>query len=99
MIRKRRNILFVFMVVAVMLTGYVLNMQLNVSDCVIEMASATNNANNDLKSDFDSLEDEHFNPSYKFVGFTKIESSVLTIKNPLLLELQTFSVWQPPKVC
>lgn len=99
MIRKRKNILFVFTVIAVMLTGYVLNMQLNVSHCVIEMTSAANNANNDLQSDCDSLEDEQLKPTFQFVGFTKNESSVFTIKNPLLLELQTFSVWQPPKVC
>ena len=99
MIRKRRNILFVFMVIAVMMTGYILNMQLNASDCVIEMASATNNANDGLQSDSDSFEDEHLNQTFQFFGFTKIESSVLNIKNPVLLELPLFSIWQPPKVC
>lgn len=82
-----------------MLSGYILNMQLNASDCVIEMAPATNNANDGLQSDSDSLEDEHLNQTFQFVGFTKIESSMLKIKSPTLLELQAFSVWQPPKVC
>ena len=82
-----------------MLTGYVLNMQLNASEFVIEMASATNNTNDGLQSDSDSFEDEHLNQTFQFIGFTKIESSVLNLKNPLLLELQAFSVWQPPKVC
>ena len=86
------------MVIAVMLTGYVLNMQLNQTVCVIEMASATNNTNNNLQSDCDSFEDEHLNQTSRFISFTKNESSVLALKNPLLLELQTFSVWQPPKV-
>lgn len=99
MIGKRRNILFVFMVIAVMLTGYVLNMQLNASDCVIEMASATNNTNYGLQSDSDSFEDEHLNQTFQFIGFTKVESSEFNLKNPLLLELQAFSEWQPPKVC
>lgn len=87
------------MVIAVMLTGYVLNMQLNASNCVIEMASVANNTNDGLQSNSDSLEDEHLNQAFLFVGFTKIETSVFNIKNHLLLELQTFSVWQPPKVC
>ena len=99
MIRKRRNILFVFMVIAVMLTGYILNMQLNASECVIELASATNNANDGLQSDSDSFEDEHLNQTFQFIGFTKIETSEFNLKNPLLFELQAFSVWQPPKVC
>lgn len=99
MIRKRRNILFVFMVIAVMLTGYILNMQLNASECVIELASATNNANDGLQSDSDSFEDEHLNKTFQFIGISNVESPVLNIKNPLLLELQAFSVWQPPKVC
>ncbi|MBK6282760.1 MAG: hypothetical protein IPF54_08935 [Draconibacterium sp.] len=87
------------MVIAVMLTGYVLNMQLNASNCVIEMAMATNNVNDGLQSDSDSFEDEHLNQTFQFIGFTNVESSVLNLKNPLLLELQAFSVWQPPKVC
>jgi hypothetical protein len=87
------------MVIAVMLTGYVLNMQLNASECVIEMASATNNTNDGLQSDSDCFEDEHLNQTFQFIGFTKIESSEFNLKNPLLLELQAFSVWQPPKVC
>jgi len=99
MIRKRKNILFVFMVIAVMLTGYILNMQLNASNCVIEMATATNNANDSLQNDSDSFEDEHLNQTFQFISITSVESSVLNVKNPMLLDLQAFSVWQPPKVC
>ena len=82
-----------------MLTGYILNMQLNASECVIELASATNNANDGLQSDSDSFEDEHLNQTFQFIGFIKIETSEFNLKNPLLFELQAFSVWQPPKVC
>lgn len=82
-----------------MLTGYILNMQLNASECVIELASAANNTNDGLQSDSDSFEDEHLNQTFQFIGFTIIESSEFNLKNPLLFELQAFSVWQPPKVC
>ena len=87
------------MIIAVMLSGYILNMQLKASNCVIEMATATNNANDSLQNDSDSLEDEHLNQTFQFISITNVESSVFNLKNPLLLELQAFSVWQPPKVC
>jgi len=99
MIQKRRNILFVFIVMVVMLTGYGINHQLEKVIDAIELSAQTNNTADSLQSDSDAQEDENSNHVSQS-GYTmeKISTS-FALKYPSVLKFHFYSIWQPPKTC
>jgi len=99
MIQNRRNILLVFIVIAVMVTGYGLNSQLDEVPYAIELSTETDICNGGLQSDSDAHEDENSNHVSQIICITENLSTSLVIQNPSLLLFQSYSVWQPPKTC
>ena len=99
MIQNRRNILFVFMVIAFMFAIYNLNSQLDNAAYSIEISTENNNNDGGLQSDSDAHEDENSNHVSQFICVTENLSSSFTIQNPSFLKLHFYSVWQPPQNC
>jgi hypothetical protein len=99
MIQNRRNILLVFIVIAVMVTGYGLNSQLDEVPCAIELSTENDRCNGGLQSDSDAHEDENSNHASQIICITENLSTSFVFQIPSLLIFQSYSVWQPPKTC
>lgn len=99
MIQKRWNILYAVIVIAVMITGYGLNQQLDENRYAIELSAEANNTADSLQSDSDAQEDENSNHVSQS-GYTmeKISTS-FAVKYPSVLKFHFYSIWQPPKNC
>lgn len=99
MIQNRRNILFVFMVIAFMFAVYNLNSNLDKAAYSIEISTENNNNAGDIQSDSDAHEDENSNHASQFICITETLITPFTILNPSFLKFHCYSVWQPPQNC
>jgi hypothetical protein len=99
MIQNRRNILLVFIVIAVMVSGYGLNSQLDEVPYAIELSTEKDSCNGGLQSDSDAHEDENSNHVSQIICVNEILSTSFTIQNPSFLKFHFYSVWQPPQNC
>ena len=99
MIQNRRNILFIFMVIAVMLTGYNLNSYLDKSAYSIELATANNSEAGDIQSDSDAHEDENSYHTSQIICIAENLSTPFPTEQPSVIIHHSYSVWQPPKNC
>ncbi len=97
MIENRRNILFVFIVIVAMVTGYGLNSQLQEVPYMVELPTENQNTLSDFQSDFDSPENGNSNHVPKIICIIDNGPASFAIKNPALLNFHAFAVWQPPK--
>jgi len=99
MIQKRSVILYALIIIAVLITGYGLNQQLDDNRYAIELSTETNNTADSFQSDSDAQEDQNSNHVSQINCITENLSTSVTIQNPTLIKFHSYSVWQPPKTC